>query len=107
MRAGQHILGAWAGGEGVWAALEALLLLPLLLAVRECQLETRTISIMERIEEVIECKADEARRGKKEKTGQQRQQQQQQKAFNILMQVWGRKGRGCGRVASGELPATC
>lgn len=32
------------------AALEALL------AVRECQLETRTISIMERIEEVIECK---------------------------------------------------
>lgn len=55
---------------GVWAALEALLLLPLLLAVRECQLETRTISIMERIEEVIECKADEARRGKKEKKKQ-------------------------------------
>lgn len=43
-----------AGGGGTvlvaGAALEALL------AVRECQLETRTISIMERIEEVIECK---------------------------------------------------
>lgn len=47
--------GALFGAERVWAALEALLLL-LLLAVRECQLETRTISIMERIEEVIEYK---------------------------------------------------
>lgn len=43
-------------GEGGGAVLVAGAALEALLAVRECQLETRTISIMERIEEVIECK---------------------------------------------------
>lgn len=99
------------GAERVWAALEALLLL-LLLAVRECQLETRTISIMERIEEVIECKRQtrgvcgegKEKRQQKKKTGQQ----QQQKAVNILMQVWAARGEeDCWLRASGGLPATC
>lgn len=91
--------GHFSGAERVWAALEALLLL--LLAVRECQLETRTISIMERIEEVIECKRQTRSvcgegKEKQKKTGQQ----QQQKAVNILMQVWA--ARGVGGQAEGK-----
>lgn len=71
--------GRGGGSFGCRAALEALL------AVRECQLETRTISIMERIEEVIECKGHGHGHGwagtrtstKQAQCGWVRQQQQQ------------------------------